>query len=65
MYIYVIYMLYIVYKCKLSFFESDDTKQAKSLIFIEVPEAEQVPKVKKKKMLDVIGTYNNSNYKLT
>ena len=39
----------IYYKCKLSLFGSDDTKQAKSLIFIVVPKTEQVPKVKKKK----------------
>ena len=41
----------------------DDTKQGKSLIFIVVPQVEQFPKEqKKKKMLDVIRTYNNSNY---
>ena len=38
----------IYYKCKLSLFGRDDTKQAKSLIFIVVPKTEQVPKVKKK-----------------
>ena len=52
-----------------SLFGRDDTKQAKSLIFIVVPQVEQVPKNKKlKEMLDVtkvIRTYNNSNYKLT
>ena len=59
--------LYIyIYKYKLSFFGRDDTKQAKSLIFIVVPQVEQFPKVQeKKKMLDVIRTYNNSNYELT
>ena len=54
---------------ELSLFGRDDTKQAKSLIFIVVPQVEQVPKNKKlKEMLDVtkvIRTYSNSNYKLT
>ena len=55
-----------IYKYKLSLFGRDDTKQAKRLIFIVVPQAEKFPKVqKKKKNLDVIITYNNSNYKLT
>ena len=55
-----------IYKYKLSLFGRDDTKQAKSLIFIVVPQVEQFPKVQeKKKMLDVIRTYNNSNYELT
>ena len=55
-----------IYKYKLSLFGRDDKKQAKSLIFILVPQVEQFPKVqKKKKMLDVIRTYNNCNYKLT
>ena len=55
-----------IYKYKLSLFGWDDTKQAKSLIFIVVSQVEQFPKVqKKKKMLDVIRTYNNCNYKLT
>ena len=57
-----------IYKYKLSLFGRDDTKEAKSLIFNEVPQVEQFPKVQKKKiiiMLDVIRTYNNSNYKLT
>ena len=55
----------------LSLFDRDDTKQAKSLIFIVVPPVEQFPKVQKKKrkkereMSDVIRTYNNGNYKLT
>ena len=49
-------------------------KQQTSRIFIEVPKVEQVPKVQKKKkkkkkklkqMLDVIRTYNNSNYEFT
>ena len=34
---------------KLSLFGRDDAKQAKSLIFIVVPQLEQVPKNKKKK----------------
>ena len=38
----------IYYKCKLSLFRRDDTKQAKSLIFTVVPQTEQVPKVQKK-----------------
>ena len=35
----------IYYKYKLSLFGRGDTKQTKSLIFIVVPQAEQVPKV--------------------
>ena len=54
-----------IYKYKLSLFGRDDKKQAKSLIFIVVPQVEQFPKVQKKKMLDVVRTYNNSNNKLT
>ena len=38
----------IDYKWKLSLFGRDYTRQAKSLIFIVVPQAEQVPKVQKK-----------------
>ena len=38
-----------IYKYKLSLFGRDDTKQAKSLIFIVVPQVEQFPKVQKKK----------------
>ena len=45
-----------IYKYKLSLFGRDDTKQAKSLIFIVVPQVEQFPKVQKKKMLDVVRT---------
>ena len=37
----------VYYKRKLSLFGKDDTRQAKSLIFIVVPQAEQAPKVKK------------------
>ena len=54
-----------IYKYKLSLFDRDDAKQAKSLIFIVVPQLEQFPRVPKKKMFDVIRTYNSSNYKLT
>ena len=54
-----------IYKYEWSLFGRDDTKQAKSLIFIVVPQVEQFPKVQKKKMLDVVRTYNNSNYILT
>ena len=36
-----------IYKYKLSLFGRDDTKQAKSLIFIVVPQVEQFPKVQK------------------
>ena len=39
-----------IYKYKLSLFGRDDTKQAKSLIFIVVPQVEQFPKVQKKKL---------------
>ena len=38
-----------IYKYKLSLFGRDDTKQAKSLIFIVVPQVEQFPKVQEKK----------------
>ena len=37
-----------VCKYKLSIFGRDDTKQAKSLIFIAVPQVELFPKVQKK-----------------
>ena len=55
-------------KYKLSPFGRDDTKQAKSLIFIAVTKVEQFPKVQKKKkkaMLDVVRTCNNSSYNFT
>ena len=39
----------ISFKCKLSLFVRDDTRQAISFIFIVVSQAEQVPKVQKKK----------------
>ena len=42
-----------IYKYELSLFGRDDTKQAKSLIFIVVPQVEQFPKVQKKKKKDV------------
>ena len=51
-----------IYIFKLSLFGRDDTKQAKRLNFIVVP---QVERPQKKKMLDVVKTYNNGNYKLT
>ena len=55
-----------MYKYELSLFGRDETKQTKSLIFIVVPQVEQFPKVQKKNlMLDVVRTYDNSNYKLT
>ena len=38
-----------IYKYKLSLFGRDDTKQAKSLIFIVIPQVEQFPKVQNKK----------------
>ena len=37
-----------IYKYELSLFGRDDTKQVKSLIFIVVPQVEQIPKVQKK-----------------
>ena len=49
-----------IYKYELSLFGRDDTKQAKSLIFIVVPQVEQFPK-KNKMMLDVVRTYDISN----
>ena len=42
-----IYIYIYIYKYKLSLFGRDDTKQAKSLIFIVVPQVEQFPKVQK------------------
>ena len=55
-----------LYKYELSLFDRDDTKQARSFIFIVVPQVEQFPKEKKKKlMLDVVRAYDTSNYKLT
>ena len=42
------FMAIIYYKQRLSLFGRDDTRQAKSLIFIVVPQAEQVRKVTKK-----------------
>ena len=38
-----------IYKYKLSLFGRDDTKQAKSLVFIVVSQVEQFPKVQIKK----------------
>ena len=52
-----------IHKYKLSLFGRGDTKQAKSLIFIVVPQVEQFPKVQKKKK-DVVRTNNSSNNKL-
>ena len=46
-----------IYKYKLSLFGRDDTQQAKSLIFIVVPQVEQFPEVQKKKK-DVRCCYN-------
>ena len=40
-----------IYKYKLSLFDRDDAKQAKSLIFIVVPQLEQFPRVPKKRCL--------------
>ena len=40
-----------IHKYKLSLFGRGDTKQAKSLIFIVVPQVEQFPKVQKKKKM--------------
>ena len=54
-----------IYKYKLSIFSRDDIKQAKSIIFIVVPQIEQFPKVQKKKEKDVIRTYNKNIYKIT
>ena len=51
----------INYKCELSLFGRDDTKQAKNLIFIVVPQAEQVPKVQKKKTKKIKNNNNNNN----
>ena len=38
-----------IYNYELRLFDRDDTKQAKSLIFIVVPQVEQFPKVQKKR----------------
>ena len=56
-----------IYKYELILLGRDDTKQVKSLIFIAVPQVEQIPKVlkKKKQSKTKIRTYDNSNYKLT
>ena len=56
-----------IFKYKLSPFGRDDKKQAKSLISIAVTKVEQFPKVQKKKkaMLDVVRTCNNSSYNFT
>ena len=50
-----------IYKYELSLFGRDDTKQAKSLIFIVVPQAEQFPKVQKRKKKDVRCYQNLGN----
>ena len=42
-----------IYKYELSLFDRDDTKQAKSFIFIVVPQVEQFPKKKQKTKIDV------------
>ena len=48
-----------IYKYKLSLFGRDDTKQAKSLIFIVVPQVEQSPKVQEeKKIIAIINLLN-------
>ena len=48
-----------MYKYKLSLFGRDDTKQAKSLIFIVVPQVEQSPKVQEeKKIIAIINLLN-------
>ena len=53
-----------IYKYKLSLFGRDDTKQATSLTFIVVPQAEQFQKVQSTKKRKGVRTYNNSNYKI-
>ena len=50
-YIYILYIYIYIYNCKLSLFGRDDTKQAKSLIFIVVPQVERVPKVQIKRKI--------------
>ena len=45
----MIYKYINIYKCKLSLFGRDGTKQAKSLMFTVVSQVEQFPKVQKKK----------------
>ena len=57
-----------IYNYKLSLLGRDDTKQAKTVIFNVVPPSRTISKStkkKKKKMLDVVRTYSNSNNKLT
>ena len=44
-----IYIYIYIYIYKLSLFGRDDTKQAKSHVFIVVPQVEQFPKVQNKK----------------
>ena len=41
--------MFNIYIYKLSLFGRDDTKQAKSHVFIAVPQVEQFPKVQNKK----------------
>ena len=59
-----------IYKYKLSLFGMDDTKQAKRLIFIVVPQAEKFPKVQKKKKIQmllepiIIATINLLNFQV-
>ena len=43
-----------IYKQELNLSDRDDTKQAKSLIFIVVPQVEQFPKVQTKKRCQVL-----------
>ena len=48
-----------MYKYKLSLFGRDDTKQAKSRIFIVVPQVEQFPKAQEeKKIIAIINLLN-------
>ena len=51
-----------IYKCKLSPFGRDDTKTRTTRYIHCGP---SISKSSKKRMLDVVTTYNKSNYKLT
>ena len=54
-----------IYKYKLSLSGRDDTKQAKSLIFIVVPQVEYFQKYKKKMFDVVIQQINSKSFKIS
>ena len=54
-----------IYKYKLSLSGRDDTKQAKSLIFIVVPQVEYFQKYKKKMFDVVIQQISSKSFKIS